>query len=77
MEDRIFITDDNGNEVEMRIVFTFHHPENEKDYCVVTENDDDYYAFEYDNDGHLIEVEDQEILDSIQELLDDLDLEAE
>ena len=39
MENKIYITDDGGNEREMNILFTFDM--NDKNYVVVYENDND------------------------------------
>lgn len=61
MDNTIYIIDDNGQEVEMKILFTCEIEE--KKYVIVYEgyNDEDLYAFTYDNDGNLIAVDDQEM----------------
>lgn len=68
-ENVIYIVDDQGKEVEMNILLTFEA--NDKNYVVVYETDkeDDIYAFIYDDDGNLFEVETQEELDMIQEVV--------
>ena len=73
MDDKIFITDDNGNEREMNILFTFDM--NDENYVVVYEGskDDELFAFKYDEDGNLYAVEDKEELESVQEVIDAFD----
>lgn len=65
----IYITDENGKEVEMNILLTFEA--NEKNYVVVYEtgNEDDCYPFIYDDNGNLYEVESEEELSLIQEVV--------
>lgn len=73
MENKIYITDDNGKEIEMNILFTFDMEE--KNYVVVYENnkEDDLFAFEYDEEGNLIMIEDDETLEKVQEVIDAFD----
>jgi len=69
MDNKIFITDENGREYEMNILFTFNN--NDVDYVVVypTENSDDLYAFKYDLEGTLIEIEDEEEINMVNEVI--------
>ena len=70
MDKRIFVTDDNGNEVAMNIVFTF---ENEGSNYAVLQPDNDpetVLAFKVINDNELVPVEDEEELAMVQEVLD-------
>lgn len=69
-ENSIFITDENGKEVEMKIYLTFDA--NDKQYVVVYNetNQDELYPFVYDNDGNLFAVESQEELDMIDEVVE-------
>ena len=73
MENKIYITDDNGKEIEMNILFTFDMEK--KNYVVVYENnnEDDLYAFEYDDNGNLLMIEDEETLEKVQEVIDAFD----
>lgn len=73
MENKIYITDDNGKEIEMNILFTFDMEG--KNYVVVYENnyEDDLYALEYDEDGNLAVIEDEETLEKVQEVIDAFD----
>ena len=68
-ENAIFITDENGKEVEMNILLTFEA--NEKQYVVVYETDieEDLYAFTYDDEGNLFAVEEEEELQMIDEVV--------
>lgn len=65
----IYIIDDQGKEVEMNILLTFEA--NDKKYVVVYETDkeDDVYAFIYDDEGNLFEVETEDELQMIQEVI--------
>ena len=69
-ENSIYITDENGKEVEMKIYMTFDI--NQKQYVVVYEegNEDELYPFIYDDEGNLYPVEDEEEMDNIPESLD-------
>lgn len=69
-DDSLFIVDDDGNEVEMKIYFTFDY--NDKQYVVVYEIDheDTYYAFTYDEDRNLFPVDDEEELAIIDEVIE-------
>lgn len=68
-ENSIFITDENGKEIEMKIYFTFEA--NEKNYVVVynEDNDEDLYPFIYDEEGNLYAVETEEELQMIEEVV--------
>ncbi len=68
-EDAIYITDENGKEVEMRIFLTFDI--NDKKYVLVYNDDniDDLYPFIYDEEGNLYQVESEEELQLIEEVL--------
>lgn len=74
MDDKkIYITDENGKEIEMNILFTFDA--NEKNYVVCFENDneDEVYAFSYDEEGNLYVIEDEEELKIVDEVLSSFD----
>lgn len=60
MGNLIYIKDDEGNEVEMEIYFTFDA--NGKHYVLLHEknNEEDFYPFTYDKDGNIQAVEDQD-----------------
>jgi len=74
-EDRkLIVTDENNNQIEMEIMFTFdkdgknyvvyHNPLNDK------ENDIEVFASTYDEEGNLFPVESDEEWDMIEEVLD-------
>ena len=69
-ENTIFIEDENGKEVEMKIYFTFEA--NEKKYVVVYKDsqEDDLYSFIYDDEGNLYQVETDEELNMINEVIE-------
>ena len=68
-EDSIFITDENGKEVEMKIYLTFEA--NDKKYVVVyaENNEDELYSFIYDEDGNLYQIESDEELKMVEEVV--------
>ena len=72
----IFITDDSGNETAMEIVLTFKEEETGKTYVLFQEPDNeegDVSAAEYDEDGNLTMVEDEETLNMCSEVLNAFD----
>lgn len=68
-ENSIFITDEDGKEVEMKILMTFEA--NPKKYVVVYDekNEDELYPFVYDDEGNLFAVEDEEEMAMIDEVV--------
>lgn len=68
-KDAIFITDDSGKEVQMRIYLTFEAED--KKYVVVYSDDniDELYPFVYDDEGNLYQVETEEELQMIDEVV--------
>ena len=68
-ENTIFITDENGKELEMKIFLTFENEE--KKYVLVynENNPDELYPFIYDEEGNLFEVETEEELEMIDEIV--------
>ena len=68
-ENKIYITDDEGKEIEMNIYFTFGMED--KNYVVLYETgkEDDLYPFTYDDEGHIYAVEDEETLAMIEEVV--------
>ena len=69
-DNKIFITDEDGKEYEMNILFTFEA--NDKQYVVAYENgkEDDLFSFIYDEEGSLFYVEDPDELSMVQEVID-------
>ena len=68
-DNTIFITDENGKEIEMSIYFTFDV--NDKNYVVVYNeaNEDELYAFIYDEEGNLYAVESEDELAMVEEVI--------
>ena len=68
-ENSIFITDENGKEIEMKIYLTFDA--NNKKYVVVysDENEDELYSFVYDDEGNLFQIESEEELEMVDEVI--------
>ena len=68
-ENSIFITDENGKEVEMKIYLTFDA--NDKKYVVVysENNEDELYSFVYDDSGNLYQIESEEELKMVNEVV--------
>lgn len=58
----ITITDDNGDEKEFTILFTFEVEENNRQYVVIQDpkDEDGIYGFRYTADGELIPLEEDE-----------------
>ncbi len=69
-EDSIYIIDDEGKEVLMKIFLTFDA--NDKQSVVVYEegNEDELYPFVYDDEGNIYPVEDQAELEMVEEVVD-------
>jgi len=69
-EKTIVITDDEGNEKEMEILFTFDHEVSNRSYVLYTDPEDDQgevYASKY-NEGVLEEVTDEKEFAMIEEV---------
>lgn len=68
--DSIFITDENGKEVEMKIYLTFES--NDKKYVVVytNDNENELFSFIYDDNGNLYQVESKEEMQMINEVIE-------
>ena len=68
-ENSIFITGDDGKEIEMKIYLTFDM--NDKQYVVVYEegHEDELYPLVYDDEGNLYPVESEEEMSLIEEVV--------
>ena len=68
-EDSIYIIDDKGKQVLMKIYLTFDA--NDKQYAVVyaQDNVDELYPFIYDDEGNLYPVENEDELSLIEEVV--------
>ena len=68
-ENTIFISDDDGKEIEMKIYFTFDA--NDKQYVIVYEegHEDELYPLVYDEEGNIDPVDDEEEMAMIEEVV--------
>ncbi len=68
-ENKIYITNDEGREMEMNVLFTFDM--NDKNYAVLFEtgNEDELYAVTYDEEGNMFIVEDEEERAMVEEVV--------
>ncbi len=68
----LFVTDENGNEKRMEILFTFEDESRNKQYVVFTDPEvesDEVFASAYDDQGHLLPVESDEEWQMIEEVI--------
>lgn len=68
---KIIITEDDGTEVEMEILFTFDDDSRNKSYVLFTDPKDDegeVFACSYDDNGTMIPVEDPKEWEMIEEV---------
>lgn len=73
MEDnkRLVVVDDNGNEIEMEILFTFENDSQTKKYVLYTnplDEEGQVFASRYDEEGNLFPVETEEEWAMIEEV---------
>lgn len=71
-QNSLTIIDEEGNEVQMEILLTFVHPETQKQYVLFKEPNSDnenVFAYEYDDEGNLNDIEDPEIFEMCEEIL--------
>lgn len=74
MEDtnKMTITDETGQEREVEIILTFENEEKNKSYVLFTDPQDengDVYAYSYDEDGNMVEIENEDEWNMCQEVL--------
>jgi len=67
---QIVVTDKDGNELLLEILFTYEHEERGKKYVFFYEKDnpDEIMVAEYTDEGELIEVEDEEEYAEVEEV---------
>ena len=73
MDNKITIVDENGNEVEMEILLTFHLDEFNKDYVAYynpLQDEIEVFVDSYDEEKNLFAVETEEEWNSIEEVID-------
>ena len=66
----ITITDEEGNQMIMQVLFTYEHEERKKKYVFLYEKDnpEEVMAFEYTDEGELLEIESDEEYEEIEEV---------
>lgn len=72
LENTIVVIDENGEEKEMEILFTFENEDYGKKYLLFfdPEDDEEIYASSYDEEGNLNIVDDEEEWQMINEVLE-------
>ncbi|MBR3841229.1 MAG: DUF1292 domain-containing protein [Erysipelotrichales bacterium] len=68
---RLIVVDDNGNEIEMEIIFTFVDDSKNKQYVLYTnpaEEDGEVFASSYDDEGNLYPIEDEKEWEMVEEV---------
>lgn len=72
-EERIIITDDNGQEIEMEVLFTFDSDQTEKQYVLYFDpaaEDGQVYVSTYTAEGDLNPIEDESEWEMINEVFE-------
>lgn len=73
MDNTIFIQDETGKEIEFNILLTFENEDKKYVVCYLKENEDEIYAFKYDDEGNLMEIESEEEMDMVNEVVSAFD----
>ncbi len=69
--EKIVFVDENGVQTELKILFTYHSDEKNKNYVVFfDENDDELLAGIIDEKGNVLDIETDEEYDEIEEQID-------
>lgn len=70
MNNDIYISDENGHEKKMSILFTYHDPDKNRDYVYFFDplKPEEVLMMEYSQDGNLYDVEDEEEFNHLQEV---------
>lgn len=66
------ITDESGQEREVEIILTFEDENKNKKYVLFTDANSEVgnvYAYSYDDDGNMVEIEDEDEWEMCQEVL--------
>ncbi|MEF9962569.1 MAG: DUF1292 domain-containing protein [Erysipelotrichaceae bacterium] len=68
----LFVTDENGNELEMEILFTFEDDKKKRNYVVFNDPKDEegeVFASAYDDEGNLLPIETEEEWAMVEEVI--------
>ncbi|MDD2433719.1 MAG: DUF1292 domain-containing protein [Bacilli bacterium] len=71
-DDVLYVSDEQGNEITMKILFTFEDERLKRKYvvyCNPANPKGDTYASIFDDDGHLYPIESDEEWDMVEEVL--------
>ena len=77
------VVDEDGNEKELEILFTYHSDEYNKDYVVFSSDDEEdevsaaIYVEHDDESGELLEIEDDAEWEMIEKVLDDYEYDGD
>ena len=69
-EHQMIVTDKDGNDILLEILFTYENEERGKKYVFIyqRETPDEVLAFEYTDDGELLEIESDEEYEEVEEV---------
>lgn len=78
-DNKIMITDNNGEENVFKILFTYEDEENGNKYVMYysEEDDEQIFASRYDGDNHLYDIEDPAEWERLEEVLEDFNMHDE
>ena len=78
-DNKIVITDNNGEENVFEILFTYEDEENGNKYVMYysEEDDEQIFASRYDGDNHLYDIEDPAEWERLEEVLEDYNMHDE
>lgn len=77
-DNKIVITDNNGEENVFEILFTYEDEENGNKYVMYySEEDEQIFASRYDDDNHLYDIEDPAEWERLEEVLEDFNMHDE
>jgi Protein of unknown function (DUF1292). len=71
MENKMYIYDDAGNEIEMEILFTFESEDYSKNYVLYynpNDEEDQVFVSSFDDEGNLLDVTDAEEWAMVEEV---------
>jgi uncharacterized protein YrzB (UPF0473 family) len=71
LENKMYVIDDEGNEIEMEILFTFSNEEAGKNYVLFLNpqaDSEEVFAASYDEEGTLTEVTDEDEWAMVEEV---------
>lgn len=78
-DNKIVITDNNGEENVFEILFTYEDEENGNKYVMYysEEDDEQIFASRYDDENHLYDIEDSAEWERLEEVLEDFNMHDE